>query len=107
MAEAPEVRGQSIVVRYYTTLEECRQCQLLFIAASVPQSQQDEVVRKLKGAPILLVGETEGFAARGGCINFYRDRQNVRFEINIDAGRGQHLQFNAQLLKVARLVKGE
>jgi hypothetical protein len=106
IARSHKVHGRPISVRYFASLADYRPCQVLFLVRSVPLEQQNAVVRKLLRAPVLLVGETEGFAARGGCVNFYREQQNIRFEINVEAVRGQRLQINAKLLSLARLVKG-
>jgi hypothetical protein len=106
IARTRKLQGRPLAVRYFASWADYRPCQVLFIAGNVPLEQQEAAVRKLRGAAVLLVGETEGFAARGGGVNFYREQQNVRFEINVEALRGQRLQINAKLLSLARPVKG-
>jgi len=107
IARSRRIQGRPIVARYFATSQDYQPCHVLFLARSVPQAEQDEVLRKLRGTAVLLVGESEGFAARGGGVNFYRDQENIRFEINVEALRAAHLQINAKLLSLARLVKGE
>jgi hypothetical protein len=51
------------------------------------------------------VGEKEGFAAEGGCMNFYLDDKRVRFEINPDAVKRARLKASSRLLQLARIVK--
>ena len=45
------------------------------------------------------------FAAMGGCVNFYVDQDNVRFEINLVALKEQHLDASSKLLSLAKIVK--
>ncbi len=65
-----------------------------------------EAIRRTRGAPLLLVGETPGFATRGATINFYLDTdRTVGFEINVDATAQRKLCVDARLLKLARIVR--
>jgi hypothetical protein len=104
-AAGRKVQGQVIVARHFTRLSEYQPCHVLFIAKTVSPDQQADAIRTLRGKPVLLVGEVAGFAARKGCINFYRDGDNVRFEINPEAVRGQELQASSKLLTLAKIVK--
>ena len=56
---------------------------------------------------ILTVGETQGFAADGGVINFKLDDGRVRFEINVDAAEHEQLHISSKLLSLAQIVKTE
>ncbi len=80
-------------------------CHMLF----VPLREADEVggiLRAVEDKSVLLIGESEGFASRGGIINFYlEEEKHVRFEINLDAARREGLKISANLLKLARIVK--
>jgi hypothetical protein len=62
------------------------------------------ILAGLKDASVLTVGETEGFAARGGIINFYIEGNRVRFEINPDAAHRSGLKISSQLLQLGKLV---
>lgn len=57
-----------------------------------------------RGRPILLVGELEGLAQDGACINFYLQDQKTRFEINTDALATASLELSPAVLKLARIV---
>ena len=55
--------------------------------------------------PVLIVGETAGFANQGAGINFYPDADNtIGFELNVDNLKRRHLMVDARLLKLARIV---
>lgn len=56
---------------------------------------------------VLAVGEAEGFAKRGGAINFFTEESKLRFEINLEAARRAGLEISARLLRLAVLVEDE
>jgi hypothetical protein len=56
---------------------------------------------------VLTVGEIEGFARRGGTINFYLEDDKVRFEINPESTRERGLRMSSQLLALGRIVATE
>jgi hypothetical protein len=104
-ASQRKIQGRTIVARHFASLDDYQPCHILFVVASVPPEQQQAAIRTLRGKFVLLVGESAGFAASGGCINFYRDEENIRFEINPAAVRGQSLKVSSKLLALAKIVK--
>jgi hypothetical protein len=56
---------------------------------------------------ILTVSEIENFAQRGGIINLKKESNRVVFEINLDVVKRAGLAMNAQLLKLAKIVKNK
>ena len=54
---------------------------------------------------MLLVGETKGFARRGGAINFYSEASRIRFEVNPGAVESAGLRVSSRLLSVATVVE--
>ncbi len=56
---------------------------------------------------VLTVGESPGFAERGGVIRFILVEDKVRFEINQGAGEIAGLRLSGQLLKLATLVRND
>ena len=63
-----------------------------------------EIVESLRGAHVLLVGETNGFAVSGGTIEFTLEDNHVHFTINTDAANRSGLKFSSKLLALARIV---
>ena len=101
-----KIQGRAVAVRHFAAMADYQPCHMLFVPRAVPAADQAEAVRKAGTGNVLVVGEAEGFAAGGGGINLYRDRDAVRFELNVDAFRQHHLQADAKLLSLARIVKG-
>jgi len=52
----------------------------------------------------LLVGESPGFAERGGAIDFFIEGNRVRFEVNMEVAKRQQLKFSSKLLSLAKII---
>jgi len=97
------VNGRRIAVRRGSDVKELGACQVLFVSAS-EKERAAKILEALKGRPTLTVGDLSGFAALGGCINFYVEGKKVRFEINPEAAKRANLTLSSKLLRLARVV---
>src|SRR5262249_39816872 len=97
------VSGRRISVRRCSDPKDIGACHLLFVAGS-ERDRVPKILETLKGRPTLTVGGIVGFAAMGGCINFYVDGKKVRFEINPGAAKQASLTVSSKLLRLARVV---
>ena len=91
-------------LKWGNDVRELRDCKILFVSAS-EKAHIDEVVQIVKGQPILTVGETPGFAERGGIIRFVLEDNRVRFEVNVEAAHQAELTISSRLLTLARIVQ--
>jgi hypothetical protein len=82
---------------------EVRHCQVVFISPS-EKGRVKEILDGLKGTNALVVGETPGFAAAGGAIQFAIEENHVHFLINTDAADRAGLKVSSKLLSLAHLV---
>lgn len=98
------VDHHQIVVRRLKRLEECKECQMVFISRS-EEKNLPTILAKLDSGPILTVSEARGFARRGGIINFYLEGNKVRFEINPAVAQRDNLKISAQLLTLGKIVE--
>jgi len=98
--------GRKIAITRSTNTTEAKSCQIVFIASSETR-QIPQILLQLKGAAVLTVADTGGFAQTGGMINFVRDDDRVRFEINLKAADDAHLKLSARLMTVAKRVLGQ
>jgi hypothetical protein len=81
-----------------------RACHMVF--ATAPESRQvASIVDSLKGSSVLTIGETKGFAERGGIINFTIEENKLHFEINLDAAKRTPLRISSKVLALARIVR--
>jgi len=97
------VNGHRIEVIHPSGVPQARGCQIIFVASS-EKGKTPEILRGLRGANVLTVGDTPGFAGIGGIINFVLDDGRVRFEINMKAAERAHLKISARLLTVAKRI---
>jgi uncharacterized protein DUF4154 len=91
-------------LKWGTDLKELKECKILFVGDS-ENAHVDELVQILKTLPILTVGETPGFAQRGGVIRFVLEDNRVRFEVNVDAAHQADLTISSRLLTLARIIQ--
>jgi hypothetical protein len=104
IAELKMIQNRKIRVHVLDSLDECSGCQVLVLPATVSPELQASAIREFKNRPVLLIGETEGFAASGGDIGFFIDDDRVRFQINAAAAKEKGLTIDAKLLSLGVLV---
>ena len=97
-------KGRALAVHRVESVEDLAEYHVVFIPASA-EAQTSAILESLRQAPTLTVGETDGFAKRGGMINFVIVRNKVRFEINAHAADRVGLKISSQLLRVGILVR--
>lgn len=93
-----------IVIRRFPSLADYSPCHILFVPSNTSPGQRAEVIKRMRSSPVLLVGETSGFAAQGGTVNFYREDNKIRFEINLEAAKRQQLKISSKLLNLAKII---
>lgn len=98
-----KIGARTLVVRRFATVGEVEGVHLLFISPS-EQPHMEEALRALRGRPILTVGDSEGFATRGGMIRFVNDRGRIRLRINLAAAKAAGLVLSSKLLRPAEIV---
>lgn len=96
--------GRAAVVRHLRGAEGVEACHLVFVA-STASSRLAGVLARTDGKPVLVAGDTPGFAASGALVNLYVEGAHVGFEVNVDAVRRSGLVFSGKLLYLARVVR--
>ncbi len=102
--EARVIQGRPIRVVRLDDAEAAAGCHIVFVPRSVADPRA--VLAAIAGRPILTVGDGESFAARGGVIQLFVEDEVMRFEINRQAARRNHLTISSRLLALARLTPG-
>jgi hypothetical protein len=96
--------GRKLAIRRFHKVRDLQPCHILFISSS-EKRHLSEILDRLKGSSVLTVGEVEGFAKRGGVINFFVEDNRIRFEVNVDAAKRAKLKMSSKLLRLARIVR--
>lgn len=99
------VGGRPVEVRHLKQAQDAQGCHILFIGED-QKLQVAAAVTFLNSAPVLLVGESEGFVKAGGMIGFSVEDSKVKFEVNLEAAQKAGLKINARLLTLAKTVIG-
>ena len=97
------INNREILARQINKLPDLKACQLVFVSAR-EDKLLSEILNSLKGASALVVGESEGFADRGGAVQFFLEDNKLRFAVNVDAVQRARLTVSAKLLALARIV---
>lgn len=100
---AKKIGAREIHIERYASIAAIRSPHVLFVANS-ELATLPEIVNACRGKPILLVGDMEDFAQKGGVVNFYIETSKIRFAISIEAARKAQLQISSQLLKLAKVL---
>jgi hypothetical protein len=93
------VQARTLAVRHFREPEGLEACHIVFMSAS-ERGRESQVLQRLAGRPVLTVGETAGFAGRGGAINLIRVADKIHFEFNRPAAERNRLKISAQLLQL-------
>lgn len=75
-------------------------CHLIF----VPRTRQFTITQT-PPPPILLVGESDSFAAESGMIGFVTRGYNIRFQVNLAATQRSGLKLSGRLASLAEIVQ--
>lgn len=98
------VSGRKIQMRYFASVEDVIQCHILFVSRS-EKGKLTSILNKFRDTTLLLVGDTEEFAQKGGMINLSMQNESVNIEINVDALNHAGIKVNSRLLNMARIVR--
>jgi|SRR5579871_3373014 len=98
------VGGRTFVVRRISDAPHTGSCHILFVASS-EQRHFKAVIPDLSMIGVLIVGESPGFAAEIGIVNFKLEEGRVRIEINVHAAERANLRISSKLLSLAEIVK--
>jgi hypothetical protein len=98
------VANRAVSVRQVADERQASQCQVVFMGAS-ERKRWRAWLEALRGGSVLTVGESEGFLASGGVVNFKLEGDRVRIEISTAAADRAGLHISAKLLSLAQSEK--
>lgn len=95
--------GHPIEVRRVSASDSgaLQDCHVLFVLES---ENSDGVIGAVRGRPVLVVGESENFAGRGGALGFVKVDGTLKFDANPKAASRNGVTVSSKLLRVARVV---
>ncbi len=99
-----KISGRNIVIKVLETPAAVQGTQVLFLPAAQDSRLKDWLAAAHRGG-VLTVGESESFFKQGGILNYFREEEKIRFDLNIDQAESTGLQVSAQLQKLARTLR--
>jgi hypothetical protein len=104
IAQTRKIQDRPIEVRSYSASSNVATFHILFLPGSLDPKVQSEIIRRVAGKHILLVGEDVAFITWGGGISFVIEDNKVRLYIARKAIEQQGLSVSAKLLQVGHVV---
>ena len=101
--QGARIAGHRIYFRRANDLGDVGSPHLLFVGPNM-EDAIGELVRRLGGAPVLTVAESEGFVQKGIAISLLQAGDQVRLEISRRALERAGLSASYRLLSRARLI---
>lgn len=98
------IRGRPLIIEHYKSVEEIKTCHILYIGHS-EWRRLEQVVRRLKGKPILTVSDSPNAADEGVDIGFVTEHNRIKLQINLEAIKSTALVVSSKLLRLAQIVK--
>jgi hypothetical protein len=87
-------------VRSVRTAGDLDGCALVFFG-SMEAKRLRTMLDRVRGAPVLTVGESETFLQAGGIIRLYADAERLRFRVNLANAERGGLRLSSRLLALA------
>ena len=103
LARSKTIAGRPVMARRVKTLADTQHCHVLFVGAQ-EKSRVPELPASVRSATMLTIGESDGFVNWGGVINLLLDKDQLRFEVNLQAAEQARLKISSKLLALARAV---
>jgi hypothetical protein len=97
------VHSRLLTIKRSAKVSDLKDCHLLFVGRA-RKEQLTQILVELDDAPILTVGDGEGFARMGGVINFVLEADKIRFEVNLAAARRKELELSSQMLRLGKII---
>jgi len=99
------VHGRAVEIRPVDAADDALHCHLLFIGET-EMARAPALLGAVRDKPVLTVGESEDFLAKGGAIGFVLAEKHVAFDINVGNAKRGGLGMSSRLLRVARRLEG-
>jgi hypothetical protein len=100
------INGHPYSLRRLRPSDDISGCHIIFLPVASDSSLPD-ILSRVRGSSAITVGESRGFARRGGMINFVVESLRVRFEVNLDASQRGRSRISSRFLALAKIVKEE
>jgi hypothetical protein len=104
LAKGQMVDSHSIEAAQPADNDSIASCQILFIPGAVV-ARSSALLQKLKEAPVLTVSDAPRFSETSGIVEFFVEKERMRFAINVDALQRTTVHVSSRVLGLAKIVR--
>ncbi len=98
-----KIKDKRVKIVNVKNIKQLTDCQILFIP-KIGRAELQGDLNSIKGRPILIISDTDGFAEAGCFINFYLFENKLRFEINQKGMQDAGFTIDYRLLRVSKIL---
>jgi len=103
-AAAGKVQNKNLVIKKIDSVDELINCNAVFIPENTPDQTSKNILEKLHGKNILIIGEKKGLAVMGASLDFIEVEGKIKFEANRNAISNSRLSISSELLRHAVII---
>ena len=100
------IRDKVIETKLCKTRDDLKQCDMIFITRA-KAGRMDDLQKAVTNTSVLTVGEFDRFTERGGCINFVRQGERIRLEVNLGATECAGLKVSSKISSMTISIRGK
>lgn len=100
------IKNRKVKIRYISSPDDISSPRILYISGSFRKSI-GQIIRRMSGKPVLLMGDTPGYAHKGVHMRVYIKKSKIQFEINREEYVRSGLKISSRLLGLAEIVNSE
>lgn len=98
------INGHPCVTRRLRPTDDLSTCHVIFVPAG-SDSSLPAVLKQASATGAITVGESTGFASRGGTANFVLQGTRLRFEVNLAASQRARSRISSRVLALAKIIR--
>lgn len=95
--------NQPVEIRYFECTDKLDECDLIYISQDC-RLGVDNIVKKTRKKPILIISGNDGYGMAGAIINFIDKQGKVKFELNESQAAQRGLMVSEELKALAKLI---
>ncbi len=99
-----KINGRDVIVKSCATIQEISGCHILFVSRS-EDGRLSSILSKVRGDPVLTVGESDSFIAKGGIVNLRVVGTEVVVELHEKNARRSSLKIDPKLNNFGESVR--
>lgn len=99
------VANKPLVLRRWVKSDSLESCHMVFVSQDNTKEMKT-LLQRINTFPVLTISDSPHFIDNGGMVGLIRDGTRVGLEVDLKAVRASGLNMSAQLLKLAKTVRG-